>query len=87
MAELETRLRALGDELAWPETPDLAGAVLTALAAGAAAAAAGRARAAPRRTAAPLPRARRGAPPGAAVPVTRRLPAAGAPPCWPRPSC
>ena len=25
MAELETRLRALGDELAWPETPDLAG--------------------------------------------------------------
>ena len=33
MAELETRLRALGDELAWPETPDLAGAVMTALAA------------------------------------------------------
>jgi hypothetical protein len=33
MPDLEARLRALGDEVAWPETPDLAGAVTAALAA------------------------------------------------------
>jgi hypothetical protein len=33
MPDLEARLRALGDEAAWPETPDLAGAVTAALAA------------------------------------------------------
>ena len=33
MADLETRLRALADEAAWPPTPDLAGNVATALAA------------------------------------------------------
>jgi hypothetical protein len=31
MPDLERRLRQLGDELAWPETPDLAGAVATRL--------------------------------------------------------
>jgi hypothetical protein len=34
MPDLETRLRALADEAAWPETPDLTGSVAAALAAG-----------------------------------------------------
>ena len=65
MADLETRLRALADEAAWPPTPDLAGNVAAALAA--------------RHEAAVAPRPRRGlrrrapaAPPGAGTVAPRR---------------